>query len=315
MGSSLTYFSLFFTAVPIMLLIGLGAYYRYKGTIDEKADATLFWLVIHFFTPCLIVDSFLGNKALENIVNLIVAPILGFSTVIIGMIIAGLIAYFIRLKDPFSFRPFLTSVSLYNYGYIPIPIILIFFSKEVLGMLLVFNVGLEIALWTIGFIAIVGKLSVVETLKKMCTPPLIAVVVSIFINFIFDKNPLPPSVVRLIHMIGQGTVPLALLVIGATVFDHVPTICSKEGWKPVIWGIFARLLFIPIIFVAMAIFLPIHKDLKIILFIQAGMPSAVLPIIFIKKYGGNLQMALRIVIFTSLISMFTMPLWICLSCK
>jgi malate permease and related proteins len=236
MEQSLTFWNLFLAALPIFLLIFLGAYFRYKGTLDAHADATLFWLVIHVFTPCLIFDSFLGNKALENAANLVIAPILGFLTVLIGMGIAALVLPAFGVREIAEKRAFISCVSLYNYGYIPIPIILMFFSKDVLGMLFVFNVGLEIALWTIGYITIVGRTSLWISLKRVCTPPLIAIVVSVITNYTCGGNPLPVSLTRVIHMAGQGTIPLALLVIGATIFDHAPIVYSQEKWGPVIGG-------------------------------------------------------------------------------
>jgi malate permease and related proteins len=63
----------------------------------------------------------------------------------------------------------------------------------------------------------------------------------------------------------------------------------------------------------MAFFLPIPDQLKTVLCVQAGMPSAVLPIIFIRKHGGDLQMAISIIVATSLISLITMPLWLSLT--
>ncbi len=313
MEQALTFWNLLFAALPIFLLIFMGAYFRYKGTLDAHADATLFWLVINVLTPCLIFDSFLGNKALENASNLLIAPILGFSTVLIGMAIAALAAPAIGVKKIMEKRAFLSCVSLYNYGYIPIPIILIFFPKDVLGMLFVFNVGLEIALWTVGYITIVGRTSLVASVKRVCTPPLMAIVFSVIANYTCGGNPLPASLARIVHMAGQGTIPLALLVIGATIFDHAPIVYSQEKWGPVVWGTILRLLVIPATFVAMAYFLPIPDQLKTVLCVQAGMPSAVLPIIFIRKHGGDLQMAISIIVATSLLSLITMPIWLSLT--
>lgn len=313
MEQELTFWNLFVAALPIFLLMFMGAYFRYKGTLDAHADATLFWLVIHVFTPCLIFDSFLGNKALENASDLLIAPVLGFATVLIGMAIAALIAPAVGVKKIIEKRAFLSCVSLYNYGYIPIPIILLFFPKDVLGMLFVFNVGLELALWTVGYITIVGRTSWQDSLKRICTPPLIAILLAIIVNYTYGCNPLPASFARIVHMTGQGTIPLALLVVGATIFDHAPIVYSQEKWGPVIWGTVLRLLVIPCTFVAMAYFLPIPSQLKTVLCVQAGMPSAVLPIIFIRKHGGDLQMAISIIVATSLISLITMPIWLALT--
>ncbi len=312
MDHSISFFSLFFAVVPLFLLSVLGMYFRKHGGMTTQADETILWLLINLFTPCLIVDSFLGNEALDSMSNLIVAPILGFSTVVIGIVLSSLCAQLIGFEKREQERTFVTCVSLYNYGYIPIPLIMLFFSKQILGMLFVYNVGLELAMWTLGYIALTGKISLLESLKRTITPPLIALLFCLVVNAVWKENPLPFSLARIIHMMGQATIPMALLVVGATVFDHMQSVHGVGVTKPVVAGVLLRLLVIPLTFVAMAFYLPIPEPLKIVLCIQAGMPSAVLPIILVRMYGGDLQLAIQIIVSTSVLCLLTLPAWLSL---
>ena len=308
-----TFMSLFFAILPLFLVGVLGVYFRKHGGMAIHADETMLWLLINLFTPCLIVDSFLGNKALDDLGNLIIAPILGFSTVIIGIVIASIASQCLGFTKKEQQRTFIACVSLYNYGYIPIPIILLFFSKEILGMLFVYNVGLEIAMWTLGYIALTGKVSFAGSLQRVITPPLVAIVASLAANAWFVDNPLPISLARVIHMIGQATIPIALLLVGAIIYDHSSSLRSTDQLKPVFAGIILRLFLIPLIFVAMATYLPIPESLKIVLCVQAGMPSAVLPIVLVRLYGGDIHLAIRIIVSTSVLCLLTLPAWLALS--
>ena len=305
-----SFLNLFFAVIPLFFVGLLGVYFRKHGGMAIHADETILWLLINLFTPCLIVDSFLGNEALDKLSNLIIAPILGFSTVIIGIILSSVCAQFLGFAKREQERTFVACVSLYNYGYIPIPIIMLFFSKEILGMLFVYNVGLEIAMWTLGYIALTGKVSLRGSLKRVFTPPLIAIVISLAVNAWFNENPLPFSLARIIHMIGQATIPMALLLVGATVCDHISSFKNLDAIKPVAAGVLLRLFFIPLIFVAMAFYLPIPESLKVVLCVQAGMPSAVLPIVLVRLYGGDLQLAIRIIVATSVLCLITLPAWL-----
>ncbi len=270
MGNAPSFFNLFFAILPLFMLGVLGVYFRKYGGMSIHADETILWLLINLFTPCLIVDSFLGNKALERIGDVLIAPILGFITVIIGILLARCTGKYIGLHKNEEKRTFALCIALYNYGYIPIPIILLFFNKEVLGMLFMFNVGLELAMWTLGFMTLTGRASFYESMKRAVNPPLVAVVFSLIINAWCMGNPLPPSLARVIHMIGQAAIPMALLVVGATVYDHFPSIRTFRPIAPVLAGIILRLFVIPITFIAMAFLLPISGDLKTVLCIQAG---------------------------------------------
>lgn len=309
----MTFLDVVFAIVPLFAITILGIWFRKKSFMVPAADSTLQWLLIHVFTPCLYVDSFLGNKALENIGTVLFVPVLGFCTVLIGLLLGYVGARAIGLVDEEQKRVFSVCVAFYNYGYIPIPITLLFFNIEVLGMLLLFNVGLDFAFWTLGFLILTHKkTSFTELAKHLTTPPLVAAILALLSNAVFVHSPLPLATARLVHMVGQATIPVALLIVGATVFDHIPALRSLRPVKPIVGALVLRLVLIPLCFISMALFLPIPHDLRIVLLIQAGMPSAVLPVVLIQHYGGDLQLAVRVVVATSVVSLLTMPIWLSL---
>ena len=305
-----TFFELFFAIIPLFCIGVLGFYFRKHGGMCAHADATILWLLLNLFAPCLIIDSFLGNKGLDNFGSVVMAPLLGFGTVLVGIACTRLVGRFLDFREEGQQGTFDLSVALYNYGYIPIPIILLFFGNDVLGMLFVYNVGMEISLWTVGVLLLAGRASLRETLKRIINPPLIAIFLCLIANAYFLENPLPLSLARLVHMMGQATVPMALLLVGATIFDNFSSIRVLRPFKPVAAGILLRLLVIPAIFVAMAYLLPIPPSLKTVLCVQAGMPSAVLPAMLVRQHGGDLSMAVRIIVATSILSLITMPAWL-----
>ena len=59
---------------------------------------------------------------------------------------------------------------------------------------------------------------------------------------------------------------------------------------------------------SVAKFLPLITELKQVLVVQAGMPAAITPIILARIYGGKPQVVMQVVMATSLVSLFTMPL-------
>lgn len=310
---SFSFFTLLSTLVPLFFLTFLGAVFRSRRYLDEKADATLFWLIVNMFTPCLIIDAILGNRALHTLSNVLIAPVLGFGTVLLGIVFAKLISKRIAFDKKEQERTFTTCVALYNYGYLPIPIVMLFFDKEVLGILLLFNAGLDFALWTAGYLMLSAHGSLKDGLKHLINPPLVAIVGAVFLNLLLGENPLPLGVARIIHMIGQATIPVALLLTGAMVFDHAPVVRTVSPLRPILYALGLRLLFLPALFVLLALFLPISNELKIVLCVQAAMPSAVIPIILVRQYGGDVTLAIRIVVATSVVAVFTMPIWLSLA--
>jgi hypothetical protein len=110
------------------------------------------------------------------------------------------------------------------------------------------------------------------------------------------------------EMLGRCSVPMAVFIIGATMGRF-----SREGiftdmWRVACGSVVARLGLMAILILVVAKFAPIDPDLKRLLVIQAGMPSAIFPIVLARLYGGTPLVAVQVVLATSLVSVATVPL-------
>src|SRR5690606_33372638 len=117
-------------------------------------------------------------------------------------------------------RTFAYSIGIYNYGYIPIPLTIALFDREVLGVLLVFNVGCEAAIWTVGILLLSGG-SLKEGWKRLINPPLIALIIALAGNGLGLDEHLPQAVSTTISMAGACAIPLGLMLIGATLMEYL----------------------------------------------------------------------------------------------
>ena len=68
------YWILFSASTPIFLIIGLGAFIRHIGWLSWETDDDLVRILIWILMPALVLDRMVGNPALNDPVNLIVAP-------------------------------------------------------------------------------------------------------------------------------------------------------------------------------------------------------------------------------------------------
>ena len=140
--------SLVFTAmIPVFLVIGSGFLVRRLGWLSEEADRSLMRLVVNLLYPAMILSFVLGNDALRQPSNLILPPLVGMTTIIAGFGISMLVARQFKLGNQRDCRTFAFSTGMYNYGYFPIPIIALLFDRETAGVLLVYNLGVEFAMW------------------------------------------------------------------------------------------------------------------------------------------------------------------------
>ena len=113
-----------------------------------------------------------------------------------------------------------------------------------------------------------------------------------------------------IHWLGQSAIPLALLMIGAVVADHLPEMRGGRCARVMAMSSVVRLLIMPLLFVLLARYLPCSTELRRVIVVEGAMTSAVLPIALTKHYGGDPRTALQVVLGTSLAGLVTIPLCI-----
>ncbi len=305
------------TAVlPVFGIMGVGLWLRRWDWLSADADQSLMRVCINLLIPSLIFDSVLGNAALRRPENLLLPPLAGFVMAGVGVTIARLFARAAGLQTKPEQRTFGFLAGFQNYAYLVIPLSMSLFDEGTTGVLFMHNVGTEMALWTVGVMTLTGT-GLAGGWRKIVNPPLIALTLALALNFL-GTGFVPPAplvlagkpVLTMIHWFGQAAIPLGLLLIGAIVADHLEDARGGRAARVVALAALVRLLLMPVLFLLLARFLPCSVELKRILVLQGAMPSAVLPIVITKHYGGDPRTALQVALGTSVLGLLTIPLWI-----
>lgn len=286
---------------------------RRLGWLVAAADESLLRMIIYFFYPALILYYTVGNEALKDLKTVAIAPLLGFGTVVFGFALTWYVGGWMGLKVGKGRRSFAFTTGVFNYGYIPIPLIAaLFASKETAGVLFVFNVGVEVAMWTIGILLLSGG-SVKQFWRKIVNPPVIAITLALLLNFSGLSNQLPSVFTQTLLMAGMCAVPLGLILSGATLVDLLGVGAMRSNLKIALVGISLRLLILPAVFLLLAKTLPgLGDDIRKVLVIQSAMPAAMFTIVIAKHYGGDTGVAVAVVLSTTIIALVTIPLWVVL---
>ena len=295
--------------VPIFGIAGVGLLIRKLNWLTEEADQSLLRVNISLLLPCLILDSAIGNPALGQLRNLLLAPVAGYGSVVLGMVLAQAARRLHGLTDRRAARTFAVSVGIYNYGYVPLPLALLLFDKQTAGVLFLLMVGVETALWTLGVVLLSGE-RVGRDWRKIINAPLLAIALALLLNTLGLHTHVPGVVLTGIHWLGQCAVPMALILIGAIVADHLHEFHSASGWRVIGAAVFLRMGVLPVLFLLVARFLPASIELKRVIVLEAAMPAAVFPIVMARHYQGDPATAMRVVIGTSVVGLLTIPLWI-----
>lgn len=305
----MSYWQLWLLILPVFALIAIGAVMRKVGWITAEADTSLLKMVVNWLYPCLIFESVLNNAAIRIPSNLGFAPIVG-CVMMAGTIVASLyVARAMGMTQGNGLRTFAFATGINNYGYIPIALTGALFPTEGLGVLLVHNVGCEAAIWTIGILILSG-LSLREGWRKLINPPVIALFLGLAGNLLGLAPLLPGVVTSTLHQCAICSIPIGLMLIGATLEQYLRE--PKMLIEPRVLTVanLLRLGVYPVAYLVLAKYLPCSIELKHVLIMQAAMPAGILPIVIAKHYGGHPLTAVRVVIGTTAVGIFVIPLWL-----
>ena len=307
---------LVFSAVlPIFFVIASGALARRAGWLDTNADRSLMTVVVNLLYPALIFSFILGNDALRQPWNLILPPLVGLTTVVGGFGLAMLVARKFKIGDQKECRTFAFTTGIYNYSYFPVPIIALLFDRETTGVLLVYNLGVEVAMWVLGVGFILARNDPKSIWKRIFSGPVIAILIAVPMNYFKIDQHLPNFTLETINLLGQCAIPLGLILIGATFMDLAKEVKITSRLKIPITASVLRLGILPAAFLLIAFTFPFSTELKCVIAVQAAMPCGVFPIVLARHFDGSPEVALKVVLGTTLISFLTIPLWIGLGMK
>ena len=297
--------------LPVFCLALVGIGLRRIRWLTEEADATLLRLVVNVLTPCLIFDKVLGNRALQRAENLFIPPLIGFGGIVLGIGTCWLFRRRVGLKTDPEQRTFALVAGLQNFAYVPFPLVLMLFANhpDTPGVLFVHNLGVDIAMWTLGLITL-GHATGPGEWRKLINAPLIAIILSLIINSCDAAHWVPRPLSITASMLGACTFPLGILLTGAMMADQVRQLHPARATGTLLWSAIFRLGIIPALMLGIARILPCSVEIKRVIVVQAAMPAGIFPIVLSRLYGGDPATAVRIVAGTTILSFITIPLWI-----
>lgn len=302
-------FELIFAALlPVFLTMGIGLFLRWRDIISEQGERSLMRLVIYLLFPCLTFKFVLGNELLKSPAIAFEAVLTGFFSILIGCMIAFWLAPVFGIREPVIRRSFGVATGMHNFGYIALPIAYLLVDANVIGVLLVLNTGIDLAIWTVGVMMLSGKMDRTG-LKRALNPPVVALIIATTLNFLNLEVYVPEFLTRTFAMLGPCAVPIGLIMTGSTFFGLTGWL-SRETPRITLSSLLLRIGLIPITFLLLAKVLPLSDAVKSVIAIHAAMPAAVIPVALSKYFGGSTLTVIQCVVPSCIVGLISIPLWI-----
>lgn len=286
----------------MFLLLLIGAILRKREILPEEAKRVLTDLVIYLVLPCNIINSFRVAFDPDYFRDFTIILIVACGIQVFCMILSKTL-YNRESHDRKMVLQYATLVS--NAGFMGNPIAEGVFGAQGLMYASIYLIPQRIVMWSAGLACFTEAGSKKELVKKVLTHPCI---VAVYIGFFLMLTgcPLPAFVGDTIKMVGSGTTFLSMLLIG--------TIFADIRWRelvsiPVINYTILRLAVIPLATYLACRLAGVPSLITGVSVLLAGMPAGSTTALLASKYNGDYIFATKCVLFSTLMTMVTIPLW------
>lgn len=289
--------------VVLFIIVVLGYVLCKLGYMGDKFDQKLSNIVIDVTCPALILSSVMGDTLPDRS---LILPLLG----------VGFITYFILLVFGFFVPRLITknhddqgmigfALMFANVGFIGYPIVSSIFGPHAVFYAALLNMPNTFFIFTAGVMLVKGEYSIKKLNPKvLLSPGMIAAFVAA--AFVALNVHTPDIIARPVTMVGNITVPAALMIIGSSM-ARLP-LREIIGSTKVYAASVLRLIVIPVSLYFLFKVCGVSDIVNDINTVVIAMPAASYGTMFCMKFGRNPSLMTEITFITTVGSIITIPL-------
>ena len=289
--------------VMLFTMVILGYTACKLGYMGDKFDKKLSSIVVDITCPLLVLSSVMGDEMPDRSLILPLGGV-GFLTYIILLVFGFWVPRFIsKNHDDQGMIGF--SLMFANVGFIGYPIVASIFGPKAVFYAALLNVPNTFFIFTAGVMLVKGEYSIRQfNPKVLLSPALIgAFIAALLVAFGVHT---PEMIARPITMVGNITVPAALMIIGSSM-ARLP-LREIIGSGKVYATSFLRLVIVPLSVYFLFRLCGVNTLINNINTVVIAMPVASFGTMFCMKYGRNPSLMTEATFITTLFSIITIPL-------
>lgn len=287
----------------LLLMILAGAACCRWGVFKPAEKSVLANILLYLVVPAMVLDSYMVDFDPATFHNLLLAFGLGTVALLVGVAVA----WAGTLGANREARPILWFASAFsNAGYMGFPLIRALFGEEGLlyasGFVTIFN----ILIWTIGTTVLTGRANPRQIVRSVVTCPCILAVAAGLVIYLC-RVPVPEVITGPVGSIGDMNTPLSMIITGATIASSD---LRKLLRNPNLFRALAvRMFLIPAVTLAIFALLGLHGTVPTIVLLLEACPCAAITTMFAIQYHHDEELAAGSVVFSTMGSMITLPVY------
>lgn len=281
------------------------------GILTKEHTQGMSSVITHITYPCLVINAMQMEFSMKVLSNCKYVVLIFLCVIIIAIMLSKLVERIVKL--PFSQSKLLMYMLIFgNTGFIGIPVLNGLFGPEAVLYGALCDATYDVFMFTVGITIIQSsaagedKRKITETLKGLLNPCFFGVIIGMI--FYISGFTLPDIIGGPVKSVGAVTSPLAMIIVGS----HLAEINFKELFtnKYSYLLCFLKLLVVPAAaLILVKLIIGTGSLLAAVLVIQAAMPSAMCAVIFSEQYKGDVTFATKGVLLTTLMCIFTIPIF------
>lgn len=289
--------------VILFIIVMLGYVLCKLGYMGDKFDQKLSSIVIDITCPALILSSVMGSDMPDRT---LIMPLLGvgFATYFVLLLFGFLVPRLItKNRDDQGMIGF--ALMFANVGFIGYPIVSSIFGPRSIFYAALLNMPNTFFIFTAGVMLVKGEYSVKQLNPKVLFSPamIAAFVAALLVGFNIRT---PEIISRPVTMVGNITVPAALMIIGSSM-ARLP-LREIIGSRKVYVSAVVRLGIIPVVLYFLFKACGVNEVVNEINTVVIAMPVASFGTMFCMKYGRNPSLMTELTFITTVGSIITIPL-------
>ena len=298
-------------------LILVGYYCNKKNYLTPETNKNMGNMVMHVTIPAMLVTTIAGIEITDRVLKGFFLSAAAQAAMMIGF------GFFMRFygrwrKMDSRLLPMLdvTTGSL-NTGFIGLPVTMIFFGQAGIIYMSAGVLALNLYLWTYGVYIISHKketnpVAMGKTfLKGAINPNCISILLGLALTMTRVIELVPQILVDFLTKVGDLSTPLSLIYIGALAGSSGIGQLFKE--KLALEIAVVKMICMPALAILLMQFISADSLAKSVFLLSICMPSAVVVPMMVGRYGYGDKLSSDIVLWTTLLSMLTIPLSVALA--
>ncbi len=300
-----------FKAVLAIFLVAIASGILVRRNIIKQPDIqSLSHITVVILLPCLFFSKIISSFNPSSFIYWWLLPLVAFAIISLALGLAYLFFYKKRKQK----KAIMAVASFMNANYMVLPIATMLYTTELnefLTYCFLFILGVSTALWSVAKHMVTASENEQISFKEMLNPPLIVSLGSILLVLI-GAAPYIPSVIMIpVDFIGQAAIPIATIVLGATLGSV--SIRKLPPLADAVKVVGIKLFLVPAIIILLLYktqWLANYPLIADLLVLQASVAPATLLIVQVRKYGGNAQEVGSMMLINYAVCIFTIPAWL-----